>query len=72
LRRLQAAAISRKGPPLRRYAMRPLQPEPEDTLLNGFMMIDACNVEQPEMAEVCSDLLLAMCFTGCTLATGNW
>jgi hypothetical protein len=70
LRRMQAAAISRSGPPQRQYDLRPLQPEPEQTLLSGFMMIDACNVEHPEMAEVCSDLLILMCFMSCPLALG--
>lgn len=64
LRRVQAAAISSKGPPLGQYHLRPLQPEPDETMLDGFMMIDACNVEHPELAEVCSLVLLPL--TGCT------
>lgn len=53
LRRLRAAAINRKGPPRRSFDLRPLEPEPVDTVLDGFLMIEACDVDSPELAEVC-------------------
>ena len=53
LRRLRASAINRKGPPRRGFNLRPLEPEPEDTVLDGFLMVHACDVDSPELAEVC-------------------
>lgn len=52
LRRKQAAAITRHGVPKQRFKLRPLVMEPKDKLLDGYVMLGACNVDDAEHVEV--------------------
>jgi hypothetical protein len=52
LRRLQAAEISKSGPPMRAFKLRPLEPEPEDKVLGSDLLLEACNADVPEQAQV--------------------
>ena len=52
LRRLQAEQTSRAGPPQRAFALRPLSLEPDDKMLDVHLILDACDWDAPEAAEV--------------------
>jgi hypothetical protein len=70
LRRERAAALTHSGPPKRAFQLSPLTPEPENKLLDGFLMLGACNVDMPELAEVPNPVLpvgSTLCGPGCAM-----
>ena len=51
-RRQTAALITSQGPPKQQFRLRPLRREPGDSVMDGFLMLEACNVDDAEQVEV--------------------